>query len=80
MTIQLLLIMNGFDEILNAVCAETGYDSEELDEEAWRGFPVGLEPITNTGTCTLHSARNVENCAECMHSAGGGRLDDPFAA
>ena len=26
---------NGFDEILNEVCEEAGYESEESDEEAW---------------------------------------------
>ena len=26
---------NGFDAILNEVCEEAGYDSDESDEEAW---------------------------------------------
>jgi hypothetical protein len=26
---------NGFDEILNEVCEEAGYESGESDEEAW---------------------------------------------
>ena len=26
---------NGFDDILNEVCEETGYASDESDEEAW---------------------------------------------
>mmetsp|Transcript_41352 Transcript_41352/g.86372 ORF Transcript_41352/g.86372 Transcript_41352/m.86372 type:complete len:123 (-) Transcript_41352:428-796(-) len=26
---------NGFDDILNEVCEEAGYESEESDEEAW---------------------------------------------
>ena len=27
---------NGFDDILNEVCEEAGYESEASDEEAWR--------------------------------------------
>ena len=26
---------NGFDDILNEVCDEAGYESEESDDEAW---------------------------------------------
>jgi hypothetical protein len=44
---------NGFDDILNEVCDEAGYESEESDE-AGRASSVGLEagPGINTGKCT----------------------------
>jgi hypothetical protein len=45
---------NEFDDILNEVCEETGYESEESDKEAWRASSIGLEagPGINTGECT----------------------------
>ena len=34
---------NGFDDILDEVCAEAGYESEDSEEEAWWALSVGPE-------------------------------------
>ena len=34
---------NGFDDILNEVCWEAGYESHESDEGAWWASAEGLE-------------------------------------